>query len=138
VAVPFFLLANLPSNQKIVKGRRCHHQQKKEEKMEVVVSDPQKHYTISPGSTQVTAQHVDYKIEVKLNGASCEVRRRFKEFAYLHSVFQAHIPGAVLPLLPNKGITSQISQKTANDQIFIETRTKVSFSLSLFESASFV
>lgn len=91
----------------------------------ILVSDPKKQYAISPGPNQSSSSFVDYKIEVKLNGKTCEVRRRFKEFAFLHSFLRSRIPGSILPLLPDKGLSSQISKKTANDQMFLETRAKV-------------
>jgi len=86
----------------------------------IVVGDPRKEK--STGSSKVTSSHYDYKVEVKMNGQVCAVRRRFREFSFLHNLLRSRIPGAILPILPNKGVAAQ-QGKTEHD--FVETRAKV-------------
>jgi hypothetical protein len=89
----------------------------------ISVCDPQKQY-LKEGS-KVVSSYFDYKVDVELNGTSCTVRRRFKDFSFLDNMLQLKAAGSILPILPEKGVSSQFSLKTTSEEDFIATRAKV-------------
>jgi hypothetical protein len=90
-----------------------------ESSIKILVSDAQKQYK------KDLSFHVDYKVEVTKDDNSTQVRRRFKDFAFLSSLMEAKLSGAILPILPDKGINTQFANKSGLDEDFVEARGKV-------------
>jgi hypothetical protein len=66
-----------------------------------------------------------YTISLKTaDGQRAEVRRRYNEFVLVDNILEKRIPGAILPLLPEGGLSRMLAA-SASEKAFLESRAKV-------------
>mmetsp|Transcript_19733 Transcript_19733/g.40563 ORF Transcript_19733/g.40563 Transcript_19733/m.40563 type:complete len:126 (-) Transcript_19733:21-398(-) len=96
------------------------------------VCDPQKQYEFTTSSTgaggRVKSQYTAYKIMLSRTipgpDSGTSVYRRFSDFVFLHEVLARRIPGAILPSLPEKGVSAHVNASLGDEKSFYEERAK--------------
>ena len=83
----------------------------------VYVCDPRKQMETFPGTQRIKAQWVEFRVVTTSPFQTLEVWRRFSDFAALHDVLEVLIPGAIIPILPEKGAQLSISANLSTEAV---------------------